>query len=92
MFCLIVFNGFPYSCILTKDLKNPISDGKSGKSLFAKSRVFNFFNFIISFDIFLILLSESTRAVKLGHLSKYENYVNLLNDSKIESSFYEFGN
>jgi hypothetical protein len=73
IFCLIVFKGFPYNCILTKDLKKPISAGKSGRLLFAKSKVFSFFNFIISFDMVFILLSESTKAVKLGHRSKYEN-------------------
>jgi hypothetical protein len=49
---------------------NPISHGKSGKSLLDKSKVLSFFNFMISFDIFFILLSDKISTVKFGHLSK----------------------
>lgn len=37
------------------------------------------------------LLSDKINTVKLGHRSKYENSVNLLNESDMVSSFSEFG-
>lgn len=69
----MVFNGLPSIWILTKGTINPISHGKSERSLLDTSNVFNFLSFMISLESVLILLSASISTVKFGHRSKYEN-------------------
>ena len=70
---------------------NPISEGRSGRSLLERSNVFKVLSLIIFGDIFLILLSFKIRTVSLGHLSKSSNYMSLLKAKARMSNFYDQG-
>lgn len=87
MFCLIVLSGFPYTWSLTKELIKPSSYGSSARSLFSKSKVFNFCNFKMSFDIFVSLLFDNIRTVRFGQFSKWLYSFKLLYAKFIVSNF-----
>ena len=87
IFWRIAFRGFPSIWRRNSPSMNPISDGKSGRSLLEISKVFKFLNLTISPDIFLILLSLRIKMDKFGHLLKSLNSERRLNDREMVSSF-----
>lgn len=91
IFCLMDFSGLPYICNLTNELMNPISHGIYGRSLFYKSNVFSFCNWIIYLEIFVSLLLDKIKTVRFGQLEKILYYFRLLYARFIVSSFYERG-
>lgn len=87
----MALSGLPYSCSLTKLSIKPNYEGRSGRSLLEISNVFSFKSFIISPEIFLILLSFRVNTVRLGDLSKSLNSARRLKDNAIVSNFYDQG-
>jgi len=69
----------------------PTSEGRSGRSLFDKSKVFKFFSFMMFEDSFLSLLSLRIRTESFGHLSKSSKTWRPLNDRARISNFYDQG-
>ena len=66
----------PSKFIRTNNGRKPISEGRSDKSLFPRSRVLRFLNYIISgsISLILLLLSNRTETKSMPLYLLYMNY------------------